>query len=49
MALDGLELERLGEEELHDELPRVAVFARVQPARSCASSKRCRRAARSWR
>jgi len=32
MALDGLELERLGEEELHDELPRVAVFARVQPA-----------------
>ena len=32
LALDGPELERLGEAELRDELPRVAVFARVQPA-----------------
>ncbi|MCP5272880.1 MAG: HAD-IC family P-type ATPase [Burkholderiaceae bacterium] len=31
-ALDGSELERLGEAELRDALPRVAVFARVQPA-----------------
>jgi Ca2+-transporting ATPase len=32
LALDGTELERLGEPELHALLPRVAVFARVQPA-----------------
>ncbi|MCB1995537.1 MAG: HAD-IC family P-type ATPase [Burkholderiaceae bacterium] len=32
MALDGAELERLGEAELRQALPRVAVFARVQPA-----------------
>ncbi|RVT50099.1 cation-translocating P-type ATPase [Rubrivivax albus] len=31
-ALDGSELERLGEAELREALPRVAVFARVQPA-----------------
>ncbi len=31
-AVDGPELERMGEAELHDELPRIAVFARVQPA-----------------
>ena len=31
-AVDGPELERLGEAELRDELPAIAVFARVQPA-----------------
>lgn len=31
-AVDGLELERMGEAELRDELPGIAVFARVQPA-----------------
>lgn len=31
-AVDGPELERLGEAELRDELPGIAVFARVQPA-----------------
>jgi Ca2+-transporting ATPase len=31
-AVDGLELERMGETELRDELPSIAVFARVQPA-----------------
>ena len=31
-AVDGPELERLGEAELRDELDRIAVFARVQPA-----------------
>jgi Ca2+-transporting ATPase len=31
-AVDGSELERLGEAELRQLLPRVAVFARVQPA-----------------
>lgn len=31
-AVDGLELERMGEQELRDRLPDIAVFARVQPA-----------------
>jgi Ca2+-transporting ATPase len=31
-AIDGAELERLGEAELREVLPQVAVFARVQPA-----------------
>lgn len=31
-AVDGLELERMGEAELRDALPGIAVFARVQPA-----------------
>ncbi len=31
-AIDGVELERLGEAELRAALPQVAVFARVQPA-----------------
>jgi magnesium-transporting ATPase (P-type) len=31
-AIDGTELERMGEEELRDELDHIAVFARVQPA-----------------
>ncbi|MDP1650085.1 MAG: HAD-IC family P-type ATPase [Rubrivivax sp.] len=31
-AVDGAELERMGEADLRDELPRIAVFARVQPA-----------------
>jgi len=31
-VVDGRELERMGEAELHELLPRVAVFARVQPA-----------------
>jgi P-type Ca2+ transporter type 2C len=31
-AVDGTELERMGEAELHDALPQIAVFARVQPA-----------------
>ncbi len=31
-AVDGPELERMGEAELRDELPGIAVFARVQPA-----------------
>ena len=31
-AVDGLELERMGEGELRDALPGIAVFARVQPA-----------------
>ncbi|MBA4343335.1 MAG: haloacid dehalogenase [Methylibium sp.] len=31
-AVDGVELERMGESELHERLPRIAVFARVQPA-----------------
>jgi Ca2+-transporting ATPase len=31
-AVDGPELERMGEGELRDELPGIAVFARVQPA-----------------
>ncbi|MDP4302635.1 cation-translocating P-type ATPase [Leptothrix discophora] len=31
-AIDGVELERLGEAELRAALPHVAVFARVQPA-----------------
>jgi len=31
-AIDGLELERMGEGELRDALPGIAVFARVQPA-----------------
>ncbi len=31
-AVDGLELERMGEAELRDALPTIAVFARVQPA-----------------
>ena len=31
-AVDGAELERMGEAELLDALPQVAVFARVQPA-----------------
>jgi len=31
-AVDGEELERLGEAELHAALPGIAVFARVQPA-----------------
>ena len=31
-AVDGLELERMGEAELRDALPSIAVFARVQPA-----------------
>ena len=32
LVLDGQELESLGEEELRDQVQRVAVFARVQPA-----------------
>ncbi|MBK9363609.1 MAG: HAD-IC family P-type ATPase [Rubrivivax sp.] len=31
-AVDGTELERMGERELHDALPAIAVFSRVQPA-----------------
>ena len=31
-AVDGPELERMGEADLRDELPGIAVFARVQPA-----------------
>lgn len=31
-AVDGPELERMGEPELREELPGIAVFARVQPA-----------------
>jgi Ca2+-transporting ATPase len=31
-AVDGLELERMGAADLRDELPHIAVFARVQPA-----------------
>ncbi|MFO1326816.1 MAG: HAD-IC family P-type ATPase [Rubrivivax sp.] len=31
-AVDGTELERMGEGELHDALPGIAVFSRVQPA-----------------
>ncbi len=31
-AVDGPELERMGERDLHEELPQIAVFARVQPA-----------------
>jgi Ca2+-transporting ATPase len=31
-AVDGMQLERLGEAELRDQLPAIAVFARVQPA-----------------
>ena len=31
-AVDGAELERMGEAELHDALPGIAVFARVHPA-----------------
>jgi Ca2+-transporting ATPase len=31
-AVDGTQLERLGEAELRDQLPGIAVFARVQPA-----------------
>lgn len=31
-AVDGPQLERLGEAELRDQLPGIAVFARVQPA-----------------
>ncbi len=31
-AVDGLELERMGEAELREALPEIAVFARVQPA-----------------
>ena len=31
-AVDGPELERMGEADLRDALPRIAVFARVQPA-----------------
>jgi len=31
-AVDGLELERMGEADLRDELEHIAVFARVQPA-----------------
>jgi magnesium-transporting ATPase (P-type) len=31
-AVDGLELQRMGEAELRDGLPGIAVFARVQPA-----------------
>jgi magnesium-transporting ATPase (P-type) len=31
-AVDGAELERMGEAELLKQLPRIAVFARVQPA-----------------
>ena len=31
-AVDGAELERMGEADLRDELPGIAVFARVQPA-----------------
>jgi magnesium-transporting ATPase (P-type) len=31
-AVDGPELERMGEAELREELPGIAVFARVQPA-----------------
>ena len=31
-AVDGAELERMGEADLRDELPRIAVFARVHPA-----------------
>ena len=31
-AVDGAELERMGEAELRDQLPGIAVFARVQPA-----------------
>ncbi|NPC55899.1 cation-translocating P-type ATPase [Caenimonas soli] len=31
-AVDGTELERMGEAELRDELPGIAVFARVRPA-----------------
>ena len=31
-AVDGAELERMGEAELRDALPHIAVFARVQPA-----------------
>jgi magnesium-transporting ATPase (P-type) len=31
-AIDGTELERMGEAELRDELPGIAVFARVRPA-----------------
>jgi magnesium-transporting ATPase (P-type) len=31
-AVDGSELERLGEAELRDALPQIAVFSRVQPA-----------------
>ncbi len=31
-AVDGTELERMGEPELREELPNIAVFARVQPA-----------------
>jgi len=31
-TVDGTELERMGEPELHDALPAIAVFSRVQPA-----------------
>ena len=31
-AVDGAELERMGEADLRDALPGIAVFARVQPA-----------------
>jgi magnesium-transporting ATPase (P-type) len=31
-AVDGAELERMGEAELRDQIPDIAVFARVQPA-----------------
>ena len=31
-AIDGTELERMGEADLRDQLPGIAVFARVQPA-----------------
>jgi Ca2+-transporting ATPase len=36
-AVDGPELERMGEAELRDALPGVAVFARVQPAQKLRS------------
>jgi magnesium-transporting ATPase (P-type) len=48
-AVDGPELERMGEAELRDALPGSPSSRACSRRRSCASSRRCRRAARWWR
>ena len=48
-AVDGPELERMGEAELRDALPPSRCSRACSRRRSCASSRRCSRAARWWR
>jgi Ca2+-transporting ATPase len=48
-AVDGPELERMGEAELRDAAARRRVRARAAGAEAAHRARRCRRAARWWR